>query len=80
MPKKKNASSLISELKRKTRRTYASEEKVRIVIDGMRGERTISGVEVVRMIKKNQLLNPKSSTYKSFISLAGSVAFKVSKN
>jgi len=33
-------------------------------------KRTISGVEVVRMIKKDQLLNPKSSTYKSFISLA----------
>jgi putative transposase len=31
---------------------------------------TISGIEVVRMIKKNQLVNPESSTYKSFISLA----------
>jgi len=42
MPKKKNASSLISELKRKTRRKYSSEEKIRIVIDGMRGETTIA--------------------------------------
>lgn len=42
MPKKKNASSLISELKRKTRRTYSSEEKIRIIIDGMRGEVTIA--------------------------------------
>ena len=42
MPRKKNASSLISELKRKTRRNYASEEKIRIVIDGMRGETTIA--------------------------------------
>ena len=33
-------------------------------------KRTITGIEVIRMIKKNQLLNPKSSTYKSFISLA----------
>lgn len=33
-------------------------------------KRTIAGVELVRMLKKNQLLNPKSSTYKSFISLA----------
>jgi putative transposase len=32
--------------------------------------RTIAGIEIVHMIKKNQLLNPKSSTYKSFISLA----------
>ena len=42
MPKKKNASSLISELKRKTRRNYSSEEKIRIIIDGMRGETTIA--------------------------------------
>jgi len=33
-------------------------------------KRTISGIEVVRMIEKNQLLNPENSTYKSFISLA----------
>ena len=33
-------------------------------------KKTISGIEVVRMIKKNQLVNPESSTYKSFISLA----------
>ena len=31
---------------------------------------TIAGIEIVHMIKKNQLLNPKSSPYKSFISLA----------
>ena len=42
MPKKKNASSLISELKRKTRRIYSSEEKIRIIIDGLRGETTIA--------------------------------------
>jgi transposase len=42
MHKKKNASSLISELKRKTRRNYSSEEKIRIVIEGMRGEMTIA--------------------------------------
>ena len=42
MPKKKNASSLINELKRKTRRKYSSEEKIRIIIDGIRGETTIA--------------------------------------
>lgn len=42
MSKKKNASSLISELKRKTRRIYSSEEKIRIIIEGMRGESTIA--------------------------------------
>jgi len=42
MPRKKSTSSLISELKRKTRKTYSSEEKIRIIIDGLRGETTIA--------------------------------------
>lgn len=33
-------------------------------------KRTIAGIEIVRMLKKDQLLNPKNSTYRSFISLA----------
>jgi len=42
MTKKKSASSLISDLKRKTRKLYSSEEKIRIIIEGMRGETTIA--------------------------------------
>ena len=42
MAKKKSASSLISDLKRKTRKSYSSEEKIRIIIEGMRGETTIA--------------------------------------
>ena len=33
-------------------------------------ERTLSGIEVVRMLKKNQLVIPMASTYHSFCSLA----------
>jgi len=33
-------------------------------------KRTITGIEVVRMIKKNQLLNTKSSTFDSLKCLA----------
>mgnify|MGYP001587610227 CR=1 FL=1 len=42
MIKKKSASSLISELKRKTRKNYSSEDKIRIIIEGMRGEVSIA--------------------------------------
>ena len=42
MTKKKSATSLISDLKRKTRKSYNSEEKIRIIIDGMRGENSIA--------------------------------------
>lgn len=40
--RKKNARSLISDLKRKTKKQYGSEEKIRIVIEGMRGEVTVA--------------------------------------
>jgi transposase len=52
MTKKKSASSLISELKRKTRKVYSSEEKIRIVIEGIRGE--ISIAELCRKEGINQ--------------------------
>lgn len=43
-PNKKTAQSLIKDIKRKTNRTYSSEEKIRIVIEGMRGEESISAI------------------------------------
>jgi hypothetical protein len=42
MAKKKSASALISDLKRKTRKAYSSEEKIRIIIEGVRGEMSIA--------------------------------------
>ena len=42
MAKKQRTTALISELKRKTRRRYSSEEKIRIIIEGLRGEMSIS--------------------------------------
>jgi hypothetical protein len=41
--------------KRKTRRTYSSEEKIRIVIDGMHGETTITGLCVKKGFLKPYL-------------------------
>ena len=42
MTKKKSSESLIRDIKRKTRRKFSSEEKIRIVIDGLRGETSIA--------------------------------------
>ena len=42
--KKRNAQSLIKEIKRKTYRKYSSEEKIRIVLEGLRGEDSISSI------------------------------------
>ena len=54
MTKKKSASSLISELKRKTRKNYSSEDKIRIIIEGMRGEVSVAELCLEnRKLKKN---------------------------
>jgi transposase len=37
-----SADKHVKEIKRKTRRQFSAEEKIRIVLDGLRGERSIS--------------------------------------
>jgi transposase len=40
--KKTDPESIVREIKRKTRRKYSAEEKIRIVLEGLRGEQSIS--------------------------------------
>ena len=42
MVPRKTSESLVRDIKRKTRRKFSSEEKIRIVIDGLRGETSIA--------------------------------------
>lgn len=42
--KKQSAEAKIKEIKRHTRKKYSAEEKIRIVIEGLRGEESISGL------------------------------------
>ena len=43
MPKKKQSTeAAVREIRRRTRRKFAPEEKVRIVLEGLRGEQSIS--------------------------------------
>lgn len=42
--RKKSADSTIKEIKRQTRRVYSAEEKIRIVIEGLRGEDSIAAI------------------------------------
>ena len=42
MSSKTNPEAIVREIKRKTRRKYSSEEKIRIVLEGLRGEQTIA--------------------------------------
>jgi len=42
MTRRKTSESLIRDIKRKTRRKFSSEEKIRIVVEGLRGETSIA--------------------------------------
>lgn len=42
MAKKQSGEQIVRDIKRQTRRKYSSEEKIRIVLDGMRGEMSIA--------------------------------------
>ena len=44
MTKKRSAHALISDLKRKTRKKYSSEEKIQIIVEGIRGETTVAAL------------------------------------
>lgn len=43
-PKKQSATQVVKEIKRRTRRIFSAEEKIRIVLEGMRGEDTITAI------------------------------------
>ncbi|MBL7965520.1 MAG: hypothetical protein JNK09_00865 [Prolixibacteraceae bacterium] len=42
--KKKNAEGVIKDIKLQTRTLFSAEEKIRIVIEGMRGEDTVASM------------------------------------
>ncbi len=44
MSEKRDPERVIREIKRKTRRKYSAEEKIRIVLEGLRGEESIAGL------------------------------------
>lgn len=41
---KQSATQLINEVKRRTRRTFSSEEKIKIVLEGLRGEDSVAAI------------------------------------
>mgnify|MGYP005609019439 CR=1 FL=1 len=42
--KKQSASSIVRDIKRKTRRLFSAEEKIKIVLEGLRGEESVSAI------------------------------------
>jgi transposase len=44
MPQKTSAEKAVRDIRRKTRRRYSAEEKIRIVLEGLRGEKSIASL------------------------------------
>ena len=44
MPKKGTAEQAVRDIRRKTRKQYSAEEKIRIVLEGLRGEESIAAL------------------------------------
>ncbi len=44
MAKKESAEKAVRDIRRKTRRRFSAEEKIRIVIEGLRGEESIASL------------------------------------
>ena len=44
MSQAKSAEKVVQEIRRKTRRQFSTEEKIRIVLDGLRGEESIAAL------------------------------------
>jgi len=42
--KKQSATEVVKEIKRQTRRKFTAEEKIKVVLEGMRGEDTIASI------------------------------------
>ena len=41
-PKKQSAANAVKDIRRKTRRKFSAEEKIRVVLEGLRGEESVS--------------------------------------
>ena len=42
--KKQSASSLVREIKRRTRRVFSAEEKIKVILEGLRGEESVAAL------------------------------------
>ncbi len=58
-----SSEKIIRDIKRKTRRRYSAEEKIRIVLDGVRGEDSIAQLCRANVVEKPRLLSDNGSSY-----------------
>lgn len=57
MNKKQSVTSMVKEIKRRTRRVFSSEEKIKIVLEGLRGEESVKEICRKYGINENNYYN-----------------------
>lgn len=55
MKERQSSESIIRDIKRKTRKRYNSEEKIRIVLEGLRGEISVAELSLKNRVLKKSL-------------------------
>lgn len=55
--KKQSATEIVKEIRRRTRRIYSAEEKIKIVLEGLRGEESIASICRKHDIHQNTYYN-----------------------
>jgi transposase len=55
MSKEVSSENIVKDIRRKTRKKYSAEEKIRIVLDGLRGEESITALVKGRERKEMHL-------------------------
>jgi transposase len=55
--KKQSASSIVREIKRRTRRVFSAEEKIKIILEGLRGEESVAALCRRYSIHENNYYN-----------------------
>jgi len=61
---KSHGEKLVKDIKRATRRQYSSEEKIRIVLDGLRGGTVLPRCTAVRGFPKASITNGRRTSWK----------------
>jgi transposase-like protein len=60
---KPSSERIVKDIRRATRKQYSAEEKIRIVLDGLRGEHSIAPVQIRHRSKRRDLQNAQNGNY-----------------
>lgn len=70
MSKKRSAEKTVRDIRRATRRHYSAEEKIRIVLEGLRGEDSIAVIFNYQNVHFDPVFGTLKAPYKCFVTVS----------